>query len=1103
MHSPSQLVKFFKSPYQAYIEKYHNVVDQNYAQQDKDDPLDAVLANKGYKHEEELYQSLKNDYPKVAQIDTSDKKRAIKKTEEFIKEGFDVIYQGALTNNHFFGFTDFLIKVPGQSKFGNYSYEVWDAKLSKTTKPEYLIQLCCYAEMLCELIECDIPKGVIFLGKGIPEKYDLKDFYSFYSSLRDVYLNFEQSKPSSPPDPELFTNWGKYSEHAKKILESKNHLSQIANIRKTQIKLLNESGITTIDDLIAEDSVKPIGMDQQKFLTLKTQAQLQQESKNENTLKFRVINIEDEHVGLASLPPKSKNDIYFDLESNPLNKDFVLHYLWGVAHEDDASRFKSWWCHDDIEMKEVFEAFVDWTYDRWLVDPHMRVYHYGNFEIAALKELMSKFGTKENEVDNLLRNNVFIDLLKVVKNGMIIGADGYGLKKIEPLYRSQRIDEVQSGNESTVQYENWMDSNEGKDEKSSNILKEIWDYNREDCISLIDLCNFLRKQQEKHQISYLPPIDEVVIKEPTEKELKIKIILDNKSKDEALPHKELLTNLCLYHARENKPVYWRYFERIESTDEELVEDLDCLGNLTFTGKTTIIKRSKGFEYRFDPFQDSKLKKNDQVRIKQDTTLRVTIEELDLEEGICLLKTTAPSLPAKISLIPSNVVTATNIEDNILAVTEEYQKSGKLRPCLNNLLDRTRPYLKVSGADNFSEWGSSLADIAINVTKNLNQACLCIQGPPGTGKTTIGSQVITELASMGYKIGITSNSHKAIDNLIERVLKNNRLVDKKMPICRVSTKSEPFYEENDEIDVYSAASQINLNKQYHIFGGTAWAFAHENFKDQLDFLFVDEAGQVSLANLVGISQSCKNIILMGDQMQLAQPTMGAHPLSSGLSCLEYLLEGNPTIPLDKGIFLKETYRLHPDICQFISRRIYEDRLIANEKNTERKLFLKDGSMIKSSGIQYVQLEHEGNEQASKEEVLVIKALVDELLQAELHDGDTKRSITKDDILIVSPFNHQIRNLQDAFKSKIEIGTVDKFQGREAAIVIISMASSDTDSTPRGTSFLFEKNRLNVAITRAKSLAIIVGSKNLEKTTSQNLKEIAETSFYLDLLNYADT
>jgi superfamily I DNA and/or RNA helicase len=289
----------------------------------------------------------------------------------------------------------------------------------------------------------------------------------------------------------------------------------------------------------------------------------------------------------------------------------------------------------------------------------------------------------------------------------------------------------------------------------------------------------------------------------------------------------------------------------------------------------------------------------------------------------------------------------------------------------------------------------------------------------------------------------------------------------------------------------------------VVGGTAWTFANDSFIDQLDYLFIDEAGQVSLANMIGMSASCKNIILIGDQMQLANPSQGMHPENSGDSCLDYLLKDSPTIALDKGVLLPDTYRMHSKICDFISSRVYENRITSIKSNDIRTINHKCNSILqKNFGIEYIPVDHTGNEQASLEEALKIKEIIKSLLTSSKIDRDNKKSdITKEDILIVTPYNHQVRLLSDTLGSTFNIGTVDKFQGREAPIVIISMASSNALTSPRGLSFLFDPNRLNVAISRAQSLAILVASSELEKPIAINQKDMRLSNLYLDLVEYA--
>ena len=353
-----------------------------------------------------------------------------------------------------------------------------------------------------------------------------------------------------------------------------------------------------------------------------------------------------------------------------------------------------------------------------------------------------------------------------------------------------------------------------------------------------------------------------------------------------------------------------------------------------------------------------------------------------------------------------------------------------------------------------------------------------------------------------KIGVASNSHKAVNNMLEAVIEDMNTCNTDGMVGKVHNKNDDLLYENKRIILKRSPKDMPLNDVV-VVGGTAWTFANESFIDQLDYLFIDEAGQVSLANMIGMSASCKNIILIGDQMQLANPSQGMHPENSGDSCLDYLLQDSPTISIDKGVLLPDSYRMHSKICNFISSRIYENRITSIESNDTRVINHNSNSIIqKSFGIEYIPVEHIGNEQASIEEALKIKEIIQSLLVSKKIDRDGQESdIAKEDILIVTPYNHQVRLLSDILGSTFNIGTVDKFQGREAPIVIISMASSNALASPRGLSFLFDPNRLNVAVSRAQSLAILVASPELERPIASNESEMKLTNLYLDLLEYS--
>jgi uncharacterized protein len=378
--------------------------------------------------------------------------------------------------------------------------------------------------------------------------------------------------------------------------------------------------------------------------------------------------------------------------------------------------------------------------------------------------------------------------------------------------------------------------------------------------------------------------------------------------------------------------------------------------------------------------------------------------------------------------------------------------------------------------------------------SMDGTTLCIQGPPGSGKTYTASHAIAALLKAGKVVGISSNSHKAIANLLDEAVKVASLDRVTFSAAKVQRNIDQFHVTSTGVQPCKSIADVfgaGLTS-YNLVGGTAWVFSDAASQGQLDYLFVDEAGQVSIANLLGMAASTKNIVLLGDQMQLSQPIKGSHPGESGLSCLDYLLQDHQTIPEDFGIFLGMTHRMHPAVCKFISESVYEGRLHSEAFTANRVLVVPpaaSGTITKPAGIIYHPVEHEGNSQESVEEVEAIVEIIDHLKKCSLLDerGESPRKVELDDILIVAPYNLQVRNLQAKLPAG-KIGTVDKFQGQQAAIVIISMCSSDAGESARGLEFLLSKNRINVAISRAKTLAVIVGSPNLARAACSNVEQM---------------
>jgi uncharacterized protein len=314
-------------------------------------------------------------------------------------------------------------------------------------------------------------------------------------------------------------------------------------------------------------------------------------------------------------------------------------------------------------------------------------------------------------------------------------------------------------------------------------------------------------------------------------------------------------------------------------------------------------------------------------------------------------------------------------------------------------------------------------------------------------------------------------------------------------CYVGMKkmsSDDHCIDSDFIENVKAEKDITqANPPPQLIAGTAWLLSKPAFWGKFDYLFIDEAGQVSLANMIAMGMCAKNLILLGDQMQLGQPIQGIHPGRSGDSALDYLLDGEATITAERGVFLEKTFRMHPDVCRFISDAIYDSRLESDPSTFNQALILDDNAhpALKSTGIRYLPVEHDGCSQRSEEEAAVVSELVANLLTQRYRNkkGET-HPITLNDILVVAPYNMQVNLLKRTLPKGARVGTVDKFQGQEAEVVIVSMATSSQELLPRFLDFLFSKNRLNVAISRARCFSVFICNTKLLDTSSRNISDL---------------
>ena len=1127
LYTPSDLLEFLNSPFATWMTRRF-VDDPSAVTPDADPPELLSLREQAERHEHALLAQLRSEGRDVYEVPRSGDR--VQLTRQAMQVGHDVIFHAVLAQADFWAQLGFLVRVDASSAFGDYAYEVWEATLARVAKPELLIQLCCYADLLEALQGCRPKQIHIVLGNGEQQLFRTNDYVYYYRALKRACLSFieqaHQAHDEHPPLPNLSGNNGRWQSQAEALLESVDHLCRVATITQQQMDKLQGAGITTMQALAETSETHIPRLDDAVFTRLREQARLQIASAERLQPAYQIVTplAADPRKGLALLPPASRLDVYFDMEGYPLTEG-GLEYLFGATFvEQDEARFIDWWAHDAQAEKRAFEGFIDWVFARWQADSSLHIYHYANYEVAAVRRLMGRYGTREAEVDTLLRQNVFVDLYAIVRQGVQVGEPRYSIKNLEHLYRKQRAGAVTQAIDSIAFYDRWLASGESQRWQESPLLRDIRDYNRDDCESTWQLTEWLRERQHEAGIAWVPPGGIVLdaaqalksLSEPNPRRELAECLLTEIPHDEAARRpaedrwhtQEMLGHVVEFHRREEKPLWWATFERHAMTQQELIEDLDCLGGLNREPDPPVrVKNSLGFWYAFDPDQDTKLTAGKSCFFAHDLDIVTDIQALDREAGRVCLKFGPKKLqqfdgeqpPLRLSLIPNERVSAQVIADSIEHTARTWQDAQQLSPALKNFLLREPPRLRhpLDTTGTPVSLMSAGGDV-VRIVSALDHSTLCIQGPPGAGKTTTASAVIVSLLAEGKRVGITSNSHAAILNLMHKC---SEMREGNLACIKVGGPEDaPFFSQCLGAQyVKSVRDALPRFSQIGLIGGTAWTFSAAGMRGKLDYLFVDEAGQVSVANLIGMAASAQNIVLLGDQMQLGQPIQGSHPGESGQSSLAYLLQGQATIPDTLGLFLGTTWRLHPQLCYFISDTMYDGRLQAAARTAQRIIRVpQTGAHIirQEAGLVFVPVQHEGNSQGSDEEVGLIQEIVAELLGRELtdEDGQTVGVVGFENILCVAPYNMQVRKLQTALGPQARVGSVDKFQGQEAAVVIVSMCASQGESSPRGIEFLFNRNRLNVALSRARSLAIVVANPGLSQTRCSTVANMALVNLF---------
>jgi uncharacterized protein len=606
----------------------------------------------------------------------------------------------------------------------------------------------------------------------------------------------------------------------------------------------------------------------------------------------------------------------------------------------------------------------------------------------------------------------------------------------------ERDAEVKDGGTSIIVFEQWMQTREPA------LLAQIDEYNREDCIATRLLRDWLLDRRAE-AIARYGPLPQPEPKEP--RELPPRKVERAALRAQLLDaDEELAANLLDYHDRERKPVWWAFFDRLEMSADELVEDAESIGKLEVTGGPEPVDRSHAYVFTFPP-QEHKLGVGQAVTDPETRNRAGQISELDRDTRRLVLKR-GPSLddaPLPDALIPKDVYRTDAQEDALERIGRSLLARDHAYPAVESIL-RREPFDREVQHEDLTQ-----------LVLSLDDRHLVIQGPPGSGKTWTIGQLIPALVAAGKTVGVASQSHKAIHNVLDAI--DAPFVGKKKAS---GGNPESYYEGANVENVTDNDDVVDCD----VAAGTAWLFSDPDHERTLDYLFIDEAGQVSLADALAMATCARNVILVGDPQQLAQVLQGSHPPGSAASVLTHLLGEADTIPPDRGVFLERTFRLHPDVCAYISAEFYEGRLQPDPSTAMRTTPL-------GTGLRYIAVAHENNRQDSNEEVTAVRAEVDKLLAA----GVT-------DLMVVAPYNAQVNALREALPEGVRVGTVDKFQGQEADVVLYSMASSSGEDVPRGLEFLLSRNRLNVAISRARCLAYLVSSPRLLEVNCRTIPQM---------------
>lgn len=1063
---------------------------------------------------------------------------AARATCEALAAGREVIYQGAFFDGRLVGFADFLVRHED-------GYAVYDTKLARHAKVPALLQLAAYADALGRTGVKVSRQVHLLLGDGSTSSHPVADLVPVYRQRRArLQAMLDAHRDAGTP-----TSWrdGRYGACGRcavcepEVVAARD-LLLVAGMRATQRARLLDGGIPAIDALATCPAPVP-GISERAFTTLRAQAviQLRQEHTEEPVVEVFAPQV------LAALPAPDAGDLFFDFEGDPLwaedtGTEWGLEYLFGVVEGPaSAPRFRPWWAHSRREERRALLDFLDYVTALRRAHPHLHIYHYAAYEKTALLRLAGRYGVGEEIVDELLRAGVLVDLYPIVRAAVRIGQRSYGLKALEPLYTGARDGPVTHGAASIVAYADFCALRDAdRRAEAEAVLADIAAYNEADCRSTMGLRDWLLAQATRVGVAGdgAPTVDTGEPDEPGLDRLPGEAALRAFAGD-GITHPRsgdqqaaaLMAAALGYHRRERKPFWWGHFDRLSHPVDEWAETRDTLIAATVTllkdwhtATARQRKMRRHLELIGDLATGSTLRTGDTVFLLYEPPVPAGLRDAGpgtrgyhqgeilgmgtrLVDGVVrdvvevkeVLPGDAEYAALPMALTPGQPIPARALEQAIASAAEQMGRMLPQMPhtaavdILRRIPPRTRSGAPLPGVVD-GDYRAALTAAVLD----LDHSYLAVQGPPGTGKTYTAARVIADLVLRHrWTVGVVAQSHAVVEHLLDEIITvgvpGNRVLK-----AKTKRQNPPW----TPIEARQFPAMLDtLGGGGCVLGGTAWDFTNLNCVDPgcLDLLVVDEAGQFCVANTIAVATAAQNLLLLGDPQQLPQVTQGVHPESVESSVLDWLAEGHPTLPPERGYFLAHTWRMHPHLCERVSQLSYDGRLRSEETVTRMRSL--DGL---APGVHTVMVEHYGNATACAEEAAEVVSQVRAVLGTRWQDPSSftgTRVLGEADVLVVAPYNAQVHliatHLARAGLSWVQVGTVDRFQGRQAAVVVVSMTASAPEDVPRGMAFLLSRNRLNVAVSRAQWAALVIRSHALTDYLPATPQALTELGAFLRL------